>query len=277
MKYTLKIFNSIAGLVLGLTLANQAQTAPVGKMTALQTSISRAGAELSVGAAISLGDSLRSNETGLGVIVFDDQSTAKIGPRSRLVIDEFVYNAKRRRGTVNIRMDRGVTRFYGGRISKKDKMTVQTPHIILGVRGGIVDVLIKNGETTGILRAGRLTCSANGKVRVITKPGFACSSDGGPLVVGRQSVDTRVLDSPSRIAGTNIPGGKGPGLDLDADCLTRSAAKLGLCQSRNGKRPGLQTGIRRPGGSAIPRVGSDAQGSQESPRGGSQPIEEPGT
>lgn len=220
----------------------------VGKMTAVQTQVRKAGAGvLGVGAGISLGDRLRSNSTGLGLIVFKDQSSVKLGPNSNLTIDEFVYSPGSN-GNFGISMDRGVSRFFGGQVSKKGKMRITTPHVILGVRGGIVDAKVEGGETTGILRAGKLTCSIDGEVRVITKPGFACVSNGGSISVVKLPNAMDILDSPARIAGTNAPGNKGPGLEVDTGCAGAGASLILACQSTNGTLPTPGTTGTDPGG-----------------------------
>ena len=225
----------------------------VGKMTAVQTQVRKAGTGvIGVGAGVSLGDRLRSNATGLGLIVFKDQSSVKLGPNSNLTIDEFVYSPGSN-GNFGISMDRGVSRFFGGQVSKKGKMQITTPHVILGVRGGIVDTKIEGGQTTGILRAGKLTCSIDGEVRVITKPGFACVSDGGSISVVKLQNALDILDSPARIAGTNAPGNKGPGLEVDAGCAEPGSSLNSACRSRAG-------GLPNPGG-----TGQD-------PSGGIPPI-----
>jgi hypothetical protein len=218
----------------------------VGKMTAVQTEVRKSDSGvIGVGAPISLGDELRSNSTGLGMIVFKDESSAKLGPNSRLTIDEFVYSPGSS-GALGISMDRGVSRFYGGQVSKKGAMNVSTPHVILGVRGGIVEVNVGGGKTVGVLRAGKLTCSNNGVVRVITKPGFACISDGSSLSVARSDNSFKVLDSISRIAGTSQPGAKGPGIEVEAGCLGAGASSSRACVSRNGQLPDP--------GSSTPRI-----------------------
>ena len=57
---------------------------PVGKMTAFQTVVSRLnGPNIGVGADIFLKDRLRSNATGLGMIVFDDESRRKNWPECK--------------------------------------------------------------------------------------------------------------------------------------------------------------------------------------------------
>lgn len=249
MKNNTCVFASFAcaGLLCVMTpISAFAET--VGKMTAVQTQVRKAGTGvIGVGAGVSLGDRLRSNATGLGLIVFKDQSSVKLGPNSNLKIDEFVYSPGSN-GNFGISMDRGVSRFFGGQVSKKGEMKITTPHVILGVRGGIVDTKVEDGETTGILRAGKLTCSIDGDVRVITKPGFACVSNGGSISVVKLQNSLDILDSPARIAGTNAPGNKGPGLEVDAGCAGPGASLIVACQSRNGQYPNPGTTGRDPGG-----------------------------
>jgi hypothetical protein len=249
MKNNTCVFASLAcaGLLCVMTpISALAET--VGKMTAVQTQVRKAGTGvIGVGAGVSLGDRLRSNATGLGLIVFKDQSSVKLGPNSNLKIDEFVYSPGSN-GNFGISMDRGVSRFFGGQVSKKGEMKITTPHVILGVRGGIVDTKVEDGETTGILRAGKLTCSIDGDVRVITKPGFACVSNGGSISVVKLQNSLDILDSPARIAGTNAPGNKGPGIEVDAGCAGPGASLILACRSRNGQLPNPGTTGRDPGG-----------------------------
>lgn len=233
-----------AGLAFSAPVTVLAET--VGKMTAVQTQVRKAGSGvMNIGSGVSMGDRLSSNATGLGMIVFKDQSSAKLGPNSVLTIDEFVYGGGGG-GSFGISMDRGVSRFYGGQVSKKGQMKVTTPHVILGVRGGIVETKVEGGKTVGILRAGKLTCFLNDQVQVITKPGFACVSDGGNLQVVKFPNALEVLDSPAEIAGTNVPGQRGPGIEVDAGCSGAGASLMPACQSRNGQLPTPGGGSRLP-------------------------------
>lgn len=244
-------FAAIALTTLASFAAASAGAQEVGRMTAVQTSVERNGNPLSVGAGIALGDALASNATGLGMIVFVDQSSAKIGPNSRLVIDDFVYGGGS--GTSGVRMDRGITRFYGGRISKKGTMQITTPHVVLAVRGGIVDVAVSGGSSVATLRAGKLTCRSNGVTKVITKPGFSCVSNGAGLGTARNSVDFSILDSTAAIAGTDQPGSAGPGPDASAPCTRNASDRMDRCRSRDGQLPGL---FQSPGnGSVPPQIG----------------------
>ncbi|PWV99949.1 FecR family protein [Hoeflea marina] len=201
----------------------------VGELTAVQTNVDRNGTVAQIGSGISLGDTLVSNTTGLGMIVFIDQSSAKIGPNSRLVIDDFVYSGGT--GKSAVRMDRGVTRFYGGRISKKGAMSITTPNVVLAVRGGIVDVSVAGGVSIATLRAGKLTCTAGGVTKVITKPGMACTSDSNGLRIGKTGV--------FKVLNPAIGTGDSDGIDSAGLCSGKASSRLPFCQSRNGQLPGF--------------------------------------
>ncbi|MBA69508.1 MAG: hypothetical protein CML30_11595 [Rhizobiales bacterium] len=251
----------ICALALGhAAFATKARAETVGRVTALQTSVSRGGQSLLEGAGISLGDRLRSNATGLGVVLFKDQSSAKIGPNSALTIDDFVYGSGG--GSTGIRMDRGITRFFGGQISKKGRMQITTPHVVLAVRGGIIDLAV-GSQTVATLRAGKLTCKANGTTKVITKPGFSCVADGNGLSTVRSAFNFSILDSTNRVAGTSEPGTRGPQVDAKAPCSGAAAFLTDRCQSRNGQLPG---GVERGGtGLRVPGTGGGDTGNFTTP------------
>ncbi|ESZ42994.1 MULTISPECIES: FecR domain-containing protein [unclassified Mesorhizobium] len=234
-------YHQIVIFIACLAFAAPSAAETVGSMTAYQTIIVRNnGGTMNVGAGVELGDQLRSNPTGLGMLVFRDESSAKIGPNTSLTIDEFVYNPGSGSGKIDIGMNSGLARFYGGQVSKGGVMQVATPHMVLGARGGIIEVLVAAGQTVGILRAGRMTCTINGKRLVITNPGYACTSDDGKLLAGYGGIDAfPILDSIDRIAGTGLPGAPGPGLDVSAICTSALGSSLKVCGSRDGALPGV--------------------------------------
>ncbi len=237
MRTTINRLMLAAAIILAASAPTLAK--PVGKMTAFQTVVKRLnGPKLGIGAEIYLRDRLKSNATGLGMIVFDDESSAKIGPNASLIIDEFVYDPATRRGRSTIRANSGLTRFYGGQISKRGRMNVRTPHMILGVRGGIIEVSVKKELSEGILRAGQMTCILRGRKKIVTKPGFSCISNGSELQVGPGGRNRfAVLDSTDRIAGTGTPGRPGRGLDAETGCASKAGLRLKRCSSRDGSIP----------------------------------------
>jgi hypothetical protein len=227
-----------AGLAAGLA---PALAEVVGRTTAYQTNITRnGGGTLAIGSAINLGDRLQSNATGLGMIVFNDESSAKIGPNSRLTIDEFVYSPGSRQGQVSVGMQQGLARFYGGQLSKSGNMQVRTPHMVLGARGGIINVYVIDGLTIAILVSGSMTCVVNGQTQIVTNPGFACTSENGALSVGYGGLDVfPILDSLDQTAGTGVPGAPGGGIDANVLCASAIGNQLSICKSTDGSLPGF--------------------------------------
>jgi hypothetical protein len=59
-----------------------------------------------------------------------------------LVIDQFVYNPGAKSGTMVASVSRGVLRFIGGNISHNAGATIRTPVGSLGIRGGMVTVML---------------------------------------------------------------------------------------------------------------------------------------
>lgn len=213
----------------GATAALPARAETVGKLTAVQTDISRSGKSLAAGSGIVLGDTLVSDATGLGMIVFNDQSSARVGPNSQLTIDEFVYSGGS--GSATVRMDRGVSRFFGGRISKKGSLSVRTPHVVLAVRGGIIDVESNASGTSATLRAGKLVCrTASGAQVIITKPGFSCLADG------RKLTSLRV---PAAVAPQQKSNGNG-------SQAAEKAAKPGAAKNANAAKAAQTTAAKMP-------------------------------
>lgn len=231
------------GLAFGPAPAALAQS--VGVMTAFQTLVSRVeGPELGVGAEIFLGDHLVSNETGLGMIVFNDESSAKIGPNASLIIDSFVYDPASRAGSSNLTLNSGLIRLYGGQISKSGDMQVTTPHVVLGARGGILEAFSGPANSLGILRAGQLTCILGDIVKVISNSGFGCWSDGKELKIEEIEPEVfAILDSLDATAGTGVPGDPGGGFDTDVLCASAIAQFLPFCQSSDGGLPGAGGGL----------------------------------
>ncbi|MFZ2101897.1 MAG: FecR domain-containing protein [Oricola sp.] len=226
-----------------LPLAAQAEA--VGKLTTEKAMISRGGGRIQEGAAIARGDRLSSNATGSGVIVFQDESSARMGPNAQLTIDEFVYNPQRHTGTIKLRQTSGLARIYGGQISKRGTSEVRTPHIVLGVRGGIVDIDVLNGKTIATLRGGLMVCKAGGNKRTVTNPGISCVSDGQTLLVQRIAGSGKQLVIPAAPGG----GSSGNGDFNGAHCASGPASIL--CRSRDGglPRPGTNPGgDMQPGG-----------------------------
>jgi hypothetical protein len=98
--------------------------------------------KLTVGAGIVVKERIRTSSSGSTQIQFPDQSTLNVGSNSDLVIDQFVYDPNTKTGNMVANAARGVFRYVGGQISHNSGATINTPTASLGIRGGIVTVML---------------------------------------------------------------------------------------------------------------------------------------
>jgi len=103
---------------------------------------------LNIGDNIYFRETIKSDSTGNGQLIFADKSALTVGPNSAVVIDEFVYNPKTSSGNMIMRGTKGTFRFIGGALSKKNAVKIKTPVGTIGIRGGIAIVdIAPNGAT----------------------------------------------------------------------------------------------------------------------------------
>jgi hypothetical protein len=182
---------------------------------------------LKVGSNIVVKERVQTSSVGSTQILFPDQSTLNVGVNSDMVIDQYYYNPAANTGNVVARATKGVLRYVGGQISHTAGATITTPSAVLGIRGGIVTVMlpppasvaasdpcIKAGGELIVAHYGTIT--ARNKVsQIVIPPGFAsvvCSSDtpiSTPFRVSDLTLQTimRALTSgPGQTGGaTNLP------------------------------------------------------------------------
>lgn len=102
---------------------------------------------ISIGKNVVYNERIDTSEGGLVQILLVDGSTFTVGPNSDLVIDKFVYNPDTSSGELVATFSKGVLRFVGGKLSKKDgQVRVNTPVGALAIRGGMFDLSV--GERT---------------------------------------------------------------------------------------------------------------------------------
>ena len=108
--------------------------------------------------------------------LFLDETILTIGPESRLVLDEMVYNANASKGKVIITAAKGLFTFVSGSLVSESYL-IRTPTSTIGVRGTKFDLFVsRNGSSTVILRSGAVDVkNLTGSIRRITTAGLATS------------------------------------------------------------------------------------------------------
>jgi hypothetical protein len=149
--------------------------------------------KLTVGTNIVVKERVRTSASGSTQIQFPDQSAINLGANCDMVIDQFVYDPQAKSGAMVATVTKGALRYIGGQISHNSGATIRTPSANLGIRGGMVTLVVQmpasiaqglaqlglpSGGTLVLANFGQITVSNNvGSVNLL--PGFATVL-GGP-------------------------------------------------------------------------------------------------
>jgi hypothetical protein len=223
-----------------LTQASAQNFGKVGAVNQDTTGTPPGGSDrtLVVGADIVLKETVRTSAVGSSHILFPDQSSLNIGPNSELVIDEYVYDPNTNNGRMSATAVRGVLRYVGGQISHKTGITVTTPSGYIGIRGGIVTLMLpvpaglaasdpnlrgREGGELIINHFGTVTIR-NGVSQVTLRPGEAAVigaanqpiSPSFKLAAGTlqqiMQLQTSRQGQTGGVTGSNVPGAGSSGL-----------------------------------------------------------------
>src|SRR5580693_5340519 len=200
---------------------------------------------LVLGQEVVFNERITTGPEGQTQVLFVDQSTMTVGPRSDMVIDEFVYDPNSGTGKLAASLTRGVFRFVGGKLSKQDNaVTMQTPSATIGIRGGLILVdLSPDGQLQVIFGygAGVTVTGLNGLAQTITRPGFQVT------VAGRGAAPSTPSPTPPGAAAALLaqldgrPGGNGGARTIPTDA---TVANCFFFQAEDGIRDGTVTGVQ---------------------------------
>jgi len=93
--------------------------------------------QATVGQALFEADTLRTGADGRVGITLNDDTRISLGPGSEARLDQFVYAPADKRGSLVLKVVRGLIAYVSGRIAKlsPDAVKLETPNAIVGVRG----------------------------------------------------------------------------------------------------------------------------------------------
>jgi hypothetical protein len=145
-----------------------------------------------------MNDTVRTTQGKVG-ITFEDQTKVQVNENSKLVIDDFVYDAKKGAGKLSLNMALGTVRYASGQIAKNNPQNVgiNTPSATVSVRGtdftATVDEL---GRSTFILLP---SCPSDRLTRTVSDIETNCKvgeivveSDAGQVILNQAFQATRV-------------------------------------------------------------------------------------
>jgi hypothetical protein len=128
---------------------------------------------LAVGNPIFQNDRISTGANSVAQLMFTDQTTLSVGPRSQVTLDRYVYDPNQSAGDVAVSFTTGAMRFITGS-QQPQNYQVRTPVASIGVRGTIVDLLMLDGRMFGILDEGRVIFTLpGGQTLELNHPGQA--------------------------------------------------------------------------------------------------------
>ena len=120
--------------------------------------LSGANGPVDVGDPVFSEEIVRTGADSATKLVFRDSTNLALGPRSRVVLDRFVYDPSQPSEGLGVTLAKGVFRFTTGSL-KRSAYTVTTPTAVIGVRGTVFDTDVTAHRTRVTLReGGALVC-----------------------------------------------------------------------------------------------------------------------
>jgi len=143
------------------------------------------------GTTIESNDSVSAGSNTSLTITFADNSTAKISQNSRLVIDDFVYDANSGAGKSGMKVALGTVRMASGGIAKNNSknINIKTPTAAITVRGTDFAMTVSElGESTVVLLP---TCPDDRDAQRVELPGnCTCGAIDVETASGKVSMDS---------------------------------------------------------------------------------------
>ncbi len=144
----------LALLPLVLALAAPAVAATnIGVTAAVKNDVKGSGGALIVGTKVFQNEVITTGVQSLAQLMFLDETTLSIGPKSQVTLDKFVFNPNKGAGSVVFSATKGAFRFITGSQDPRH-YTINTPVATIGVRGTIVDCFIVAGGLACIVEEG---------------------------------------------------------------------------------------------------------------------------
>jgi hypothetical protein len=151
------LMGSVSGLVLAAVIDLNAPGAlaqtKIGVASAVTNQVNIGSRQLATGNNVHANERVRTGDTGAAQLLFIDETSLNIGPKSDVTLDRYVYNPSRGVGSVAMSTTRGALRFVSGSMNPVS-YTIKTPSAIIGVRGTVLDIYSTSKFTLMIVAQG---------------------------------------------------------------------------------------------------------------------------
>ncbi len=171
MRRTASLAARLATVLLAMA-ATPGMATDIGSVAAVNTDVTgtpptAAKRFLNITDDVVLDEQIISSETGNAQLLFLDQTSLTVSPKSEIVLDRYVYDPGQGAGDIAVGMTKGVLRFIGGRITKNSEATVRTPITTIGIRGGIMLLVVSDNMVRVVHTAGDYTRASCDEVDIV--------------------------------------------------------------------------------------------------------------
>ena len=144
---------ALVALALAIMALPAAAATDIGVAAAVKNDVKGSGGALNVGSRVFQNDVVTTGVESLAQLMFLDETTLSIGPKSEVKLDKFVFDPSKGGGNVIFSATKGAFRFITGSQDPRH-YEIKTPVATIGVRGTIVDCFIVAGGLVCIVEEG---------------------------------------------------------------------------------------------------------------------------
>jgi FecR protein len=254
-----------AAAVLALYTTANAQDSQIGAAKSIRNQVEGVvggqAKKLSTGGNIFPDETVRTGKDAVADLVFIDNTNLSVGPTSEVKLDKFVYDPAGSNGAVVIQATKGAFRFVTGSQDKR-VYQIKTPFGTLGVRGTIVEMVVKPcdpgvpldqcGVQLKLVEGNATFTLTNGQTVNLSQGNTVANVDGNS-VVSQSSQAGTILNFASTGSTTTTAsaggGGGGAGAGPTGPLTASGGSNSNSASSGNGSNPvntassvGLTTG-----------------------------------
>lgn len=125
----------------------------IGAAAAIKNDVKGSGTALAVGSRVYQNQVITTGAESLAQLMFLDETTLSVGPKSEVTLDKFLFNPSQGGGSAVFSATKGAFRFITGSQDPRN-YTIKTPVATIGVRGTIVDCSLVPGGLVCIVEEG---------------------------------------------------------------------------------------------------------------------------
>ena len=144
---------------------------------------------------------VRAGVDGAADLRFLDKSRLKIGPRSEIILDKFVYDPDTNAVEGTLNLVRGVLRFTSAAVDRN--ITFKTRAVVIGIRGTVFDLMATDRSTEIMVHEGRVevATSRNGTISLTAGQSLTVTANGISLTTRESALMRASVSEMLALAG----------------------------------------------------------------------------